>query len=329
MTPFRPWGHLNWLLKHLSAPRTWALLGVLGPEERSLSVFEFLAGEGLLGQIRMLEIMDVPHGHRWFHKTEELLGIRKRQFEESGGDLRAVTNHELMARTQELVELAAEFPEPISGGSLILDISSMPKRFFFPLTQRILANRKGVKDLIVTYSTANAYAGTLSEGCLLCPFPLFDSPSQKPDDSKCIVGIGYQPTGLTDYLKDNSYGHDSLYALFPFPANPQGVARNWEFLRELDKELPGKLAKTKVLNPNDVPEVFQTINSLTEDGQVSAAFAPYGPKPMSLAMCLYACKHPDNSSIFYAQPTVYNPEYSTGVKSILAYAVRLNGIDLY
>ncbi|MNE96388.1 hypothetical protein D3C80_1945870 [compost metagenome] len=88
----------------------------------------------------------------------------------------------------------------------------------------------------------------------------------------------------------------------------------------------------------NVPEVFDAIGALTDFGERFAILAPFGPKPISLAMALYASRvytGQEHCSVNYTQPTVYNPDYSSGVKLqrglplINSYAIRLNGQNLY
>ena len=68
---------------------------------------------------------------------------------------------------------------------------------------------------------------------------------------------------------------------------------------------------------------------------MNQVFAPYGTKSMSLAMCLYACSHPENTDVCYTQPKSYNPQYSTGISMVngvpdtFAYCIRLDGKDFY
>jgi hypothetical protein len=71
----------------------------------------------------------------------------------------------------------------------------------------------------------------------------------------------------------------------------------------------------------------------SEAGARPTVLVPYGPKPISLAMCLFATV--TNSSVYYAQPRTYNPLYSQGVaiqnekRLCYAYALKLGGRALY
>jgi hypothetical protein len=74
-----------------------------------------------------------------------------------------------------------------------------------------------------------------------------------------------------------------------------------------------------------VPNVYDKISSLGKDKKV--IFAPYGPKTISLGMCLYASLN--GSAVYYTQPTSYNPNYSDGCGKSYAYLIKLDGALLY
>ncbi|MFP3675336.1 hypothetical protein SB724_21205, partial [Bacillus sp. SIMBA_031] len=77
---------------------------------------------------------------------------------------------------------------------------------------------------------------------------------------------------------------------------------------------------------------------LTHRGRLKAWLAAFGTKPVSLAMALFGIYY--NAPVYYTQPTLYRPDYSTGVAtfvtskgeqkpSCFAYPIRLNFRDLY
>jgi hypothetical protein len=75
------------------------------------------------------------------------------------------------------------------------------------------------------------------------------------------------------------------------------------------------------------------IISLTRKGAETADLAPFGPKPMSLAMCIYAAL--TEAQVFYTQPSSYRPDYSVGISQvggepeIYAYWIRMSGTTTY
>ena len=89
----------------------------------------------------------------------------------------------------------------------------------------------------------------------------------------------------------------------------------------------------------DVPSAFEALRRVTKDGQRSCALAPFGPKTLSLAMCLFALAASragrEPVHIYYSQPRRYAIDYTSGVgeidgvPDIKAYCLRIDGRDLY
>jgi len=59
-----------------------------------------------------------------------------------------------------------------------------------------------------------------------------------------------------------------------------------------------------------------------------STFAPLGPKPQFVAMCLLASQL-DGFPVYYAQPQTYASNYSIGCDSMYACWVKRNSVDLY
>ena len=104
-------------------------------------------------------------------------------------------------------------------------------------------------------------------------------------------------------------------------------------MRDVEKALPNGLASPIRVEAYDCNDAFDHIRQLCGAGTRGAILAPFGPKPMSLAMALYAALSKD--VVLYTQPTVYDPWYSTGVSIVdgeinsHAYLIRTNGADRY
>lgn len=213
--------------------------------------------------------------------------------------------------------------------NLIIDISAFPKKFFFPIIKLILLN-KNIKNIVVTYTTPQKYC---EDDLSWNPeswshLPLF-MPVQYPEQpiDLAIVGVGFMPFALPKLLL-GKYNATPVKFLFPFPPGPPNYQRTWEFVRKIEKSFNFKSTDNLIrVDSNNFPDAYNYLVSETDNGNKKAIFAPYGPKPISLAMCLYASKY--NSPVYYTQPRDYNPEYSTGIKETFAYCIKLNGVDLY
>ncbi len=326
---FRPWGLLGWVLDKLPVP-VWSVLACHGTEERSIAVWETLSLRRKVDKALFVRVEAVPS--RFTAPAEIALRSRMDTIRQIGLPSEGVRPLALFSTEADIVKTAEDFLA-ISGTNVLLDITALPKRMFFPFIKRILQSTQ-VENLLITYSIPASYADVLAEDHqTLQHLPLFGmNEFPEPTVKLAFVGVGFSSLGLPELLEP--YKRDvNVQLLFPFPAGPPAFQRNWAFVGELKKRLPPNVNEPIRVGAFDVPDVFEHICKLTESGKKCAIFAPYGPKTMSLAMCLYATQA--GSVVFYTQPTVYNPEYSTGIKRIglepeaYAYCVRVGGRDLY
>ena len=89
----------------------------------------------------------------------------------------------------------------------------------------------------------------------------------------------------------------------------------------------------------DCPQVFDALCDMTNNGHQTSAIAPYGPKTVSLAMCLFAlavaAAGRPRVPVYYAQPCRYALDYTSGIRmrgnapDVTGYCLRLAGRDLY
>ncbi len=330
---FRPWGQLNWLLGKLPAA-DWSFLGTLGTEDRCSAAF--LESAPIIGRQSLLKILD-PHiaqealFHQRFDEIEMI-------FTNAGVAPDDILEVNLLQNIDRISEISETFMHN-AGGKVILDISSMPKRWFFPII-RFLAQDQTVEDLIVCYSVAGKYGDQLSSDPLpLGPLPTFDQPRTDVRYDDLVVGVGFAPLGLKDLFEADI---EKIRYLFPFPPGPPNYFRNWEFLRSLESEVENRNLRTEdrwQVHTFDVPDAFEALCRVTNGGDRSCALAPLGPKTHSLAMCLFALaleragRQP--AHVYYTQPRRYALDYSVGTSShngspdIKAYCIKLGGRQLY
>lgn len=328
--PYRPWGLLHWVLGKCP-PCNWSLIGCLSPEERSLSVWAQLRLINRLQHTRLALIED--HESRFTTSIKAKVEERKAEFASKGGNFeRDCRTYKLLARHADIVGFVDEAVRDFSA-SVVIDISAMPKRYFFPAVRRLLQKRN-IENLLVTYTRPAFYTtDNLAENFEpLQNLPLFPERYPESPPKVIVVGVGYSVMGLPAHIEH--YGHDvSVKLVFPFPPGPPSFKRNWEVTMALVKGVKRNLLEIIPISGHDVADVFDHIMSWTDRGQKPAAFAPYGPKPMSLAMCIFASL--SDAPVQYTQPTVYNAEYSTGISTvddkpeIYTYCLRLNGKDFY
>jgi hypothetical protein len=326
---YRPWGLLPWVLGRLPAAR-WSFLGCMNTEERCMSAWQYLLQSATIDKAYFCLVKDPAS--RFQVDTEARVAQRRAEFQQPGGNASDVHEHSLFARTGQIMKIAEDL---VAAGiqNLVIDITSFPKRFFFPLVKRILKSPQ-VRSLIATYTmpvrySHEALAEDFQEWRAL---PLFSGSENGAKPEMLIVNVGYLAMGLPDQIEHGSPRME-VKLLFPFPNAPASYQKTWRFVHKIEQNVRGAQTEMKHVHGMDVSDAFDHIVALTDHGRRPALFAPYGPKPISLAMCIYA--HLTDNPVFYTQPRTYNPEYSKGVMqiggvpAIQAYCLRLDGRDLY
>jgi len=190
----------------------------------------------------------------------------------------------------------------------------------------------------VTYTIPEKYFdGNLAEEPTpWAHLPMFQRMSSGPFDKKptnAIIGVGFLPFGLAELLKGD-YDNAQVNLIFPFPPGPPNYQRNWEFVRNIETSYPlrndSQIIRVDAL---DTSGCYRHLSTLTDEGNIQSIFAPYGPKPHSLAMCIFASQH--DCDVYYTQPRVYHPDYCSGIKQAsnlpetYAYCIKLTGQSLY
>lgn len=336
----RPWGRLDWILSRISK-RSWNLLGAVSFEDRCLACWELLkASSHQLASTHLVRIREPfastnPHSQQ----SHRRIDARCKDFFTLGGKKESISEHNLLASDLEIAAVAHALVQS-AGESIILDISCLPKRFFFPLLVKCLESR-AVRDLLVTYTIPIRYGKVLAENAnMWAALPMFGpTPRLLQAQPVLIVGVGYEPLNILEILEGRNYQPENVRFILPFPSKPPGIEKNWRFLLHVERQLT-RLHRESIrrVHPYDVPAAFDEIVGQTNGGVLPAVLAPYGPKTVSLAMALFGCyKRAKNEDveIGYTQPKIYRADYSSGVEledsrsKILTYFIRTNGRDIY
>ncbi len=327
---FRPSGPLHWFMKR-GPDVDWSFCGCLSPEERSTAAFAELSGVSKIHGSKLLCISDKRSRFtaRVMGKTEE----SRRRYLNAGGSEKFIQELSLFSSHAEIVNSVDEFVKN-SNGSIVLDISSLPKRFFFPFVRWILTgpDRDKIDNFVVTYTSPRAYTpNALAEDFNdWSQLPLFGGDYLADPAKMLIVAAGFESLGLHEQLKGES--DLPIKLLLPFPAPPSAFKRSWELIRQLRQPRSHDAFEVIRVAAGDCSDTFDQLCSLTV-GDNRPQLAPFGPKPVSLGMCLFAVLA--NCEVFYTQPAIYHPDYSVGVADIdgtpavTAFAIRLNGKDYY
>ena len=326
---YRPWGLLDWTLA-LATQQSWTFMGALGTEERSLAAWRWLRQISRVSYCRLLEIHDLPSHHT--PVAQQLLQERKREFLNSGGTVEAVgAPLDLLTELHRITAVARNV-EARASTSLILDITSLPKRFSFPLL-RYLEKSKRVRNLVLTYTVPKKYIEDepLSKNATdWLNLPGFQGEAGKQET--LVVSVGFMVESLQNHISTINK-RESVKVLIPFPAPVSALRRTWESIYHLESGRSREKFEHHRVASTDLPAAFDRIVSLARASSCKLAFAPFGPKPISAAICLFATR--SNCSVYYPQPRIYNPRYSTGVgdiygkSAVYAYWLKHNGKSLY
>lgn len=330
---YRPWGQFHWLLdQYRPVVSQWDLLGCLSPEERCLTVRNVLFSGGGLRKSYLARIKDADS----LYTEAAIKSLKEREgaLIHSGGAHNDVRPHDLFESPEILITAIGAFIGE-SAGNIVVDISSLPKRFFFIIIKMLLQSPK-IRNIIVTYTVPAQYrkSDMAEDFEPWRPLPMFGEQSPDTLVKEFFVGVGHITMGLPEQFESLA-GELNIHIFIPFPGHPQSIKRNWQFVRTIEKALPQKNTITRtIIHARNVSESFDHILANTNNGQEETLFAPYGPKPLSLAMCLYSCIT-RNSRVYYTQPKIYPPDYSVGVDAIdgipriYGYCIRIGGKDLY
>ncbi len=325
---FRPWGNLNWVLN--KCPKVnWSLLGSISTEDRWISALWQLYKQNRLEYIYLTDIEDEPS--RFYQRQRKKIQIQKRKYFFLNGNESHIHFHKLLALNYEIVKVANTFMAS-SGPNVVLDISTLPKRYFFPFVKLILRN-KLIKNFLVTYTIPKSYSHeSLAEDFQdWRPIPLFTGKYSLKEPNILIASVGYLTMGLPEQIEKGT-GEFDIKFIFPFPPGPPSFQRSWEFVRNVEKNIK-KDVEIKIVDTKDVSSAYDYLLSISDNGRYSVIFAPFGPKTISLAMCIYASL--TDSPVFYTQPITYHPDYSSGILKVngfretYAYCLRLDGRNYF
>ena len=288
MSVFRPWGHIDWLLDRLS-PRRWSLLACCGTEARSIALADHV-GRNCLRDVEIVTIYDPEPLDPEANKGRLLL--RRKSLEERGYQSSEIHNADLLAgldTTRGPVDrLAAK-----GSTRVIIDITSLPKLWFFPIIQAVLEDNR-FEDVIVTYTSASGYSDGLSENRELPRvLPGFFVEDERNRHESIIIGIGFEPSSLVEWLEGQE--SDNIRLIFPFPPGPPGHRRNWRFVKKFEERTQGGQIDppNRVhINMYDCPQVFEALCDMTNDGHQTSAIARMARRQCRLRCVSFLLRQP-------------------------------------
>ena len=222
----RAWGPLEWLLRKLPPVEGPVyFLGSLSSEERCIAV-PSIAAMYSPEKVRLLKILDPPSRHS--HKIEEKMKRNYGTLRDSLGERLEDPLESFLFESDEVIVNALGFldscPSPLS---LWLDITCLPKRFFFLLVKLALRDSR-IQNLLVTYT--QPAPGRYTDEHLaedpgdVQPLPGFGLVGSDPEELR--IAVGFEALGLPQLLGE--YRDKRRLVLVPFPPGQPYSRRIWQ-----------------------------------------------------------------------------------------------------
>lgn len=328
----RPSGQLSWLLNRLGA-ESWDIVGCVSPEDRWSTAWTCVGDK--VAKQHYLQVVD-EHAEagnltarEYQARLDHQLASAERVPRFRPADVARVG---LLDRNPQVVKTATSIADSL-GASVILDATCMPKRYLFPLLKLIL--ERAPDNLVVAYTSPNAHGPTLGHSPDdWAPLPLFGT--EIGLNPLIIASVGYEPSGLAQILGEMSKAETDLRFILPVGTSASSSRRSWEFLHHVWPDLPPHWQTPPLrVEVHDLSGTFDVIRKVIDCTSRSVVFAPFGPKPVSVAMCLLASSL-ECATALYSQPSYYSENYSTGVHEIapgvpacIGHCIRLCGDDAY
>lgn len=325
-----PWGHASEILTAFTKGRTVSVVGSLSFEERCTSVPIFVTDHNIVKvPVRLIEVKDPAdsfpdYSGRANHKTRE----HEAMLDHS--DVNFIVNKmDLLATDDDLIQLSDDIVSAVNRDDVVLlDITCLPKRYFCLLLKRLMNSK--VTDVIVTYTSV----GTL---CYPMDFLSQDPMSYDhlpgfaaappPAGDTLVVSVGFEALNLRALYEVYQESQLEYRLLMAFPPDGEIIRREWRTLFQIEQNAK-KIDRQniEVVAAYDTEQAFRILENWNKD-RSGLAFAPFGPKPHSLAMTLFSIKH--QTGMYYSQPKSYNPDYSIGSGITRAYVVKWDGVHCY
>lgn len=323
-----PWGSIEWLLPKTGVTQ-WNGIFCASFEPRCTAVAEWLSARKITNDNFCLRISDPEN--RFSREIKNITDIHEKSIRSHLKNRVSVFNEELLSEASvwnKIINSITASPET----SILLDISSLPKRVFLFAVKRLMS-LPNVKDLVICYSRPEGYKeGQFTEDAEPpAALPGFGRLNQSTSDSTVLVSVGYMAFNLAELLEQNR-GKTPKF-IFPFPPSSPGFRRSWKLLHELAPALD-RQTEIKRIHAMDMFAALEWIRTTCRETPNSIDLIPLGPKPHALAMALAFSEFEDRAEILYSQPRLYHPNYShgilknaEGIPNITAYCLKRNNIS--
>lgn len=236
---------------------------------------------------------------------------------------------DLLASEDQLLDILDLFEESITpSATIVLDITSLPKRYFC-FFLKLMMNNSELKNIVVTY-TEPGLNGYTTDHLAEDPMsgdhlPGYAAPPPG-DKTTFVISMGFESLSIKPLLQIYGGERKKIKMLFAYPPNGENNKRQWNTLRQVVTDTQDIQGNTEVIAAWDAEQVYKTLAQWAEDSD-GLTLAPFGPKPHSLGMALFALQY--DVGLYYTQPKSYNPSYSSGTGGTWAYVVKWEGTPCF
>lgn len=323
-----PWGELRDIYSTFLHDTDFVVMGCLSFEERCCTVPQELQTDRCQA-VELIEVLDPPDAYPDYSAEIKVRTDQYRQLLNGRNILFHSVVSELLIGEDQLIDIINGFTNRVpSVPTIVLDITSLPKRYFCFFVKRLLL-QESFRNVIVTY-TQPALGGYTSSHLAEDPMtyehlPGYGSPLP-PSGATMIVSVGFESLGIKPLLEIYSSERKQTRIIMAFPPNGENIKRQWSTLKQMVTDPQEIRGNIEIIAGWDAEQVYNTLEQWRYDTD-GLTLAPFGPKPHSLGMTLFAIKF--DSGLYYTQPKSYNPSYSTGQGTTWAYVVKWDGIACF
>lgn len=306
-----------------------AVLGCVSPEERCVVVPTLLATKGC-NRFRLIEVIDPSDAFPDHSKEARRKTRAHHERLQQCGAKSDLSRLDLLASEDTLIDILELFEKENSVSTAVLDITSLPKRYFCFFLKRMLLSPKW-QNVVLTYTGAGIGGyppGHLAEDPMMCDhLPGYAAPLS-PETGALVITVGFEALGVRSLIETYGEKRRKIKLIMSFPPNGEFARRQWRTLREmlLGNVDAVNLENLRVIASWDAEDVYLALERWFEEAG-ALSLAPFGAKPHTLGMALFAIKY--DCGLFYSQPKSYNPNYSTGHGDSWGYVVKWQGIRCF
>jgi hypothetical protein len=326
----KPWGPADWLLPRINVDK-WHVITSTSFEDRCLALVDWMSLKELSISSSLLIRIKNPPSDEWSKASSRVDENYQLLTNKLQGTPHSTVEAELLGNLGSFIPLNVLNVD--NANSVILDITTLPKRFFL-FALKLLLSSDSVKNLVVTYARADRYPeASLCEDALPpTALPGFGRVNSVVELPRMIVGVGYMPLSVEDLL--DKAKHSKLDFIFPFPPASPAFRRSWGLLSMLMPADFPRNTEIHRIHGMDAFEVFEQVYAWGRDRDLD--LIPLGPKPHALGMGMAYLKLGGRAELLYSQPQVYRHDYSSGVAKdikgspiIYSYCLKHAGKQLF